>query len=139
MKKLLILITAVSIHWSALTQQEQCNLKVKVHNIQDVKGSLKLAIYDREDHFLKDAVTWGDTLIIDNIASFTFYDLKEGTYAVSIFHDENDNGKLDANFIGIPSEPYAFSNNAKGKFGPPSFEDCQIEVKRGEKEITIKL
>ena len=70
---------------------------------------------------------------------FTFEGLESGMYAVSLFHDENDNGKLDANFMGIPREPYAFSNNAKGFFGPPTFQDCQFEVVQGTKEIVISL
>ena len=119
--------------------QNACELVVKVMNIKEVKGSLMIAIYDHEDHFLKNEVMGKGKVIEANQIEFRFEGLGEGTYAVSIFHDENDNGKLDANFIGIPSEPYAFSNNAKGMFGPPSFEDCKIEVKGGSQEIVISL
>ena len=48
-------------------------------------------------------------------------------------HDENGNGELDANFVGIPKEPWGFSNNAKGKFGPPKWEDVQFSI--GEEAV----
>lgn len=118
---------------------DSCELLIKVDNIQLLKGKIKLAIYDHEDRFLKTAVTWGDLAIVDHSLVYSFKGLKKGIYAVSIFQDENENGKLDANFFGIPSEPYGFSNNAKGMFGPPSFKDCQFEIIESIQEITISL
>lgn len=58
---------------------------------------------------------------------FTVHDLKPGRYAVKIFHDENGNGALDTNVIGIPKEGYGFSNNG-GRFGQPSFDDAAVAV-----------
>ncbi|MDR1896327.1 MAG: DUF2141 domain-containing protein, partial [Prevotellaceae bacterium] len=59
-------------------------------------------------------------IVLDSIAS--------GEYAVSLFHDENDNYKLDVGAFGIPVEKTGFSNNAKGKMGPPKFMDCKFAV-----------
>ena len=65
---------------------------------------------------------------------------KSGKYAISIFQDKNGNKKLDTNWIGIPREPVGVSNNAKGSFGPPSFEDCVFEYQaESPKVLTIKL
>lgn len=100
---------------------------------------MMFAVYDHDEKFLKEAISWGDSKISENWVIYTFEGLKAGIYAISIFHDENDNGKLDTNFIGIPTEPYGFSNNAKGMFGPPDFKDCQVEVAAGKKEIVITL
>ncbi|HRD53082.1 MAG TPA: DUF2141 domain-containing protein, partial [Flavobacteriales bacterium] len=50
-----------------------------------------------------------------------FLSLPAGPHAVKVFHDVNANGKLDTNKIGIPNEPYGFGNDARGRFGPPSF------------------
>ena len=68
----------------------------------------------------------------------TFENIPEGTYAVSIFHDENNNDKLDSNFIGIPKEDYGCSNNAKGFMGPPKWKDAKFEL-NSDKTITITL
>ncbi|MEO9871309.1 DUF2141 domain-containing protein [Ekhidna sp.] len=138
MKKIILSILIIAI--SQLTfSQENCELVVKVENIKKIQGSLKIAVYDHHDHFLSKEIFGDDKLIKSDSVQFSFKGLGEGTYAVSIFHDVNDNGKLDSNFMGIPSEPYAFSNNAKGMFGPPSFEDCQFEIKDGLQKIVISL
>lgn len=55
-------------------------------------------------------------------------DLPDGTYALSVFHDENGNGKLDTNYIGIPKEAFAFSMNPKVFFGPPSFKKARFKL-----------
>lgn len=62
--------------------------------------------------------------------------LSKGDYALSVFHDENKNGKLDTNFLGIPKEGFAFSSNPKIYFGPPSFEKAKFQI---EMDRTIKL
>lgn len=60
--------------------------------------------------------------------TLTFEGLAPGDYAVQLYHDENDNGTMDANLFGIPSEGYAFSNRARGSFGPPKFEQMKFTV-----------
>jgi uncharacterized protein (DUF2141 family) len=62
-----------------------------------------------------------------------------GTWAVLAYQDENENGELDRNLIGIPSENYGFSRDARSKFGPPSFEDAAIAVKDEPTVTTLKL
>ena len=62
-----------------------------------------------------------------------------GKYAITIFHDVNDNEELDTNFIGIPKEPYGFSNNPKSSFGPPGFDDAVFEFEKDGYEIEIIL
>ena len=140
MKTITTFLLLILLFGVAYAQEEgDLQLVVKVENIKDLKGKMKFAIYDESDQFLKEAIDWGDTDILDHSVEFTFKGLKEGIYAVSIFQDENDNGELDSNFIGIPKEPYAFSNNAKGTFGPPSFEDCHFQLVDDNKEIIIRL
>ena len=70
------------------------------------------------------------------IVEFTLRNVKPGTYAVAVFHDLNGNGRLDRNFIGLPSEPYGFSNDV-GRRGPPSFEGALITVK--EPSTTVRV
>ena len=138
MKKQMLFISAFLLVLVSFGQQS-CELIVKVENIKKVEGSLMVAIYDHEDHFLTKEIIGKGKVIKSNQIEFHFEGLGEGTYAVSLFHDKNDNGKLDSNFMGIPSEPYAFSNNAKGMFGPPSFEQCKFEIKGGIHKIVISL
>ena len=68
-----------------------------------------------------------------------FPGVKEGTYAVSVFHDENSNGKLDAKFMGMPREGVGASNNAKGHFGPPKFDAAAFRFSGGRMELKITI
>ena len=67
-----------------------------------------------------------------------FQDVPAGTFAIAVFHDTNSNGKLDKNFLGIPKEGYAFSNNVFGTFRAPGFEDASFEFD-GNKTVKIKM
>jgi len=69
----------------------------------------------------------------------TFTDVAPGTYAVTVFHDINSNGKLDTSWIGWPQEPYGFSNDAPVNMGPPPFKLAAITVKEGAQTLRIIL
>ena len=69
----------------------------------------------------------------------TFSDIKPGNYAVSVFHDENQNKDLDQGMLGKPKEGYGFSNNVMGLIGPPSFKKARFYVPDGKSSIAIKL
>lgn len=69
----------------------------------------------------------------------TFKDLPGGTYAVAVLHDENDNGKMDKNFMGIPKEGYGASNNPRKRMGPPGFDEAKFSVIQPEQTIEIRL
>ncbi|HEV2566150.1 MAG TPA: DUF2141 domain-containing protein [Microvirga sp.] len=64
--------------------------------------------------------------------------VKPGSYAIAVFHDINGNGKLDRSFIGLPNEPYGFSNDV-GRRGPPSFEAARIVVKEPATTVVIPI
>jgi uncharacterized protein (DUF2141 family) len=66
-------------------------------------------------------------------------ELAPGRYAIAAFCDKNGNGTLDANFVGMPTEPYGFSRDARGVFGPPSWEDAAVELGDEETTLTISL
>ena len=70
----------------------------------------------------------------------TFVDVPAGPFAVSVFHDEDLDRTLDTGVFGIPSEDYGFSRDARGKFGPPGFEDARLDLAPGgSQRITIKV
>ena len=84
------------------------------------------------------SITGAKSSITNNQCVVTFENIPSGIYAVSIFHDENDNGKMDTNFMGIPKEDYGCSNDASGFMGPPKWSDAKFELKDNT-SITIKL
>ncbi len=69
----------------------------------------------------------------------TFSGVAPGDYAGSVFHDENGNGKLDRNFMGMPKEGVGASNDAAGRFGPPKFDDARFSYKGGPQSLTIHV
>jgi uncharacterized protein (DUF2141 family) len=72
-------------------------------------------------------------------AETTFRDLPYGTYAVAVLHDENGNGKMDKNFMGIPKEGYGASNNPRKRMGPPGFDEAKFSVTQPAQTIEIRL
>lgn len=69
----------------------------------------------------------------------TWDDLAPGTYAVKVIHDIDLNGRIDKNWLGIPTEPYGFSNNVHGNFGPPSFKEAAFTLDTAPKEVHLRL
>lgn len=117
-------------------------LSISFTNISEAKGSLYIGVYDSESSFLQEKkVVFKKVLPVRKKGSIELKisDLAPGFYAVSCFHDLNDNGKLDKNLVGIPSEPYGFSNNARPKFRAPKWEEAKFEIKSGENHIAIRL
>jgi uncharacterized protein (DUF2141 family) len=106
------------------------DLTIEVSGIAPDHGKIYVAVYDHADAF----PTSGRQLtgqILDPTArhlTVRFRDLPPGQYAAVAFQDSNGNGKLDKNFLGIPKEPYGFSNGARGSAGPPRFADAAITL-----------
>ncbi|MDT8413776.1 MAG: DUF2141 domain-containing protein [Flavobacteriaceae bacterium] len=96
-------------------------------------GKVVIAVYD-EKNFLK-KMTVQKILNPENNTVEVKLDLPSGNYCFSVYQDINQNQKLDRNFIGIPKEPIAFSNDYK-PFGPPKFKGCAVRV---EKNISLSL
>jgi uncharacterized protein (DUF2141 family) len=113
------------------------SIEVRVQGVT-AKGKVLVAVCDKTT-FLKDCAYSGSAPAKAGETVVTVDGVPTGSWAVLSYQDENDNGKLDRNVLGIPKEPYAFSRDARGRFGPPSFEDAAFEL-RDEKAITtIKL
>ena len=71
--------------------------------------------------------------------TFTYAGLPDGEYAIKLFHDVNGDGKMGTNLFGMPTEPFAFSNNAIGKMGPAKWKDAKFTVTNGNNTHAIKL
>jgi uncharacterized protein (DUF2141 family) len=79
------------------------------------------------------------TMVVDQKAQVVFTSLPYGWYGISLYHDENSNGEMDKNAMGIPKEAYGFSNNAKGFFGKPSYKKVMFQLKSDQMQIAINL
>lgn len=103
-------------------------LEITIKNIRKVTGSVMVGLFDNEKDFPKKAVAGKVIAVTGDSVTITFNDLNPASYAISVIHDENNNGKLDSSIFGIPKEGFAFGNNAMGRFGPPSFRNARIRI-----------
>ncbi len=110
----------------------QNTIEVEVSNFESNKGAAYIGLYNAENSFLENEYKGEIVEIKNKKAVLVFKDIPDGTYAVSVFHDEDGNGKLTTGFLGIPKERYGASNNAKGVFGPPKWDNAKFEVRNGE-------
>jgi uncharacterized protein (DUF2141 family) len=112
----------------AVYAQEELNITIT--GFQSTKGKAHVVIYDQEKGYPTDpsrALIYKTVPINPNRTVTLSVPLdKTGMLAVAAYHDENSNGKMDANFIGIPTEGTGASNNAKSPFGPPKFRDAKF-------------
>lgn|SRR5690554_4236621 len=115
---------------SLSTPNETYDLTVTIKNIKHVEGSIEIGLFNNGDRFMEAGQAYKSVSVkvTGNAETIVIKDLPKGTYAISLYHDRNSNGKCDRNFLGIPKEPYAFSNNFKPKFSAPTFSDCQFEL-----------
>ena len=116
------------------------NLTVNVSGIESIKGSLYIAVFKDPKSFPVFGNQWrGESIpVTEKSMSYTFNNIPNNTYGVAVFHDENNNGVLDKNALGMPIEPYGFSRNARARFSAPPFEDAQFNLK-GKQSIDISI
>lgn len=120
-------------------EKESYSISVEVVNADSNNGKMFFALHDNEGDFLKKEIMGAIEKLENNKSRAIFKNVPKGIYAISVFHDENDNGKLDTNSIGIPKEPFGCSNNAKGFMGPPKWKNAKFEVVNKDLTFTIKL
>jgi uncharacterized protein (DUF2141 family) len=110
----------------------------EVAGIASDEGHVMVALYD-EGGFLKTMVKGARLKAAGRSVSGTFGDVPAGVYAAVAFHDENGNGKLDFNPMGMPIEKMGFSRDAQGVMGPPTFADSKFEVNGAATVVSITL
>ena len=127
----------------AFAQSPSQRIHVKILNIRNNTGTIDCALFESPvgfpTEFLQSATTVMIKKIRDLQARCDFEDIPPGTYAIVVIHDENMNGKLETNWLGVPTEGYGFSNDAKGLFGAPSFSAASFQYIGQKLELTISL
>ena len=106
-----------------------CDLTLIVEGLKDDEGEVMVALANSKEDYKGDEPFRGAAVAIrERRAIHTFAAVPFGDYAIKLFHDRNDNERLDTNFLGIPKESYGFSNNVMGRFGPPSWEKARFSI-----------
>lgn len=115
------------------------DLIVKIAGMKTSEGSIRVGLFNTSAGFPKKQLRGELIEAKPGTVTAVFKDVPAGTYAVSAFQDINGNEKLDTNSFGKPIEPYGFSRNARGMFGPPSFDEAAFNVGQRASTIEFKL
>ena len=147
MKLILSLLIFVSLHSVAqegaksVESKTSIKIEIKVTEIKSTEGQIAVLLFNNENGFPQE---------VDKALKSQFFQIEgqekviefevpsTGEYAVTVFHDENGNKKLDTNWIGMPKEGIAVSNNAKGRMGPPKYKDASVQILEGA-SLQIRL
>ena len=138
MKFLIVFLSLISIFQ---TNRNMTKVKIEVQNLS-TKGAanVQIAIYDKANFLKTDIPNFSKIIKRENYDNFkVVFNLPQGEYAAAIFQDLNEDGKMNTNFFGLPTDPYGFSNNYKPVFRGPRFDDCVFNVKNEEINLSIKL
>jgi uncharacterized protein (DUF2141 family) len=116
-------------------------IRVVVRGLRNDEGRVGCSLFNDADGFPRDREKgyremW--TPIRNGSAMCEFDGIPAGTYAVSVLHDENSDGKMDFNWMGMPTKGYGFSNDAKATLLPPSFDTASFGY-NGEGTLSIAI
>ncbi|MCX6301035.1 MAG: DUF2141 domain-containing protein [Bacteroidia bacterium] len=112
----------------------QDTLRIEILGIRNDENVIMLQLFNENEEVIRQEMS----IIVEKKCTIIIEDLKPGKYAVRYFHDENGNGALDTNNLGIPTEGYGFSNDAYGMFGPKPFNEWLFEF-NASKKIILKI
>lgn len=115
----------------------ETSVTVRIFDVTSEEGQIVVSVFDSKRTWLKKPAYQEVVEAVDGVS--VEFSLPDGEYAVSVIHDIDANGKLKRSFIGIPKEPTGSSNDAKGKFGPPKYDDAKFSVAGEPVEVPIKL
>lgn len=127
----------------AIAQSSCPGIHVKILNIRNSIGAVACALFESPVGFPAEFLHYATNIMVirirDTQARCDFEDIAPGTYALTVVHDENFNGKLDINWLGVPTEGYGFSNDAKALLGTPSFSAASFPYNGQNLDLTISV
>jgi uncharacterized protein (DUF2141 family) len=145
-RKIFALTGAFLLLYSLALAQEQLRQENQIHveivGLRNDKGQVLCALFSSAGDFPKktdNALSRATSVISNRQAVCEFPGIPPSTYAISVFHDENSNGKLDTNLMGIPREGVGASNDARGHFGPPKFDAASFRFSGGRLALKITI
>ena len=117
------------------------NLFIQVSNIQEAQGTVWVGIYDSQGAFLhkEQAILKHEPIRQTGQLLVQIDDLPYGTYAVALFHDQNNNGELDLNWLGAPIEPFAFSAPLASNWRLPKFAEVAFPFRHSGQQLQMQL
>ncbi len=121
--------------------KKQKPLSITITDLKSATAPVIFSVYENPDTYLDPKAQLKTYRFVpkSKTLNIKLTDLKFGTYAIAFYQDMNDNGKIDKNGLGIPKEPYAFSNDIRPKMAAPSFADCKFNYSKKQNVISVKM
>ncbi len=132
-----ILILLVSLS-NISAQEGNRKITVTVVNATSSEGTVKFALSDKENFLIGKYIQTKQAKIEKGTSVVVFENVPAGEYAITCFHDKNDNGKMDFQPNGMPIEDYGASNNVMN-FGPPRYDDAKFTITNKDVSLAIKF
>jgi uncharacterized protein (DUF2141 family) len=137
-----LLLTFTTMGLTPDTQQNG-RILLTVENTRNEDGMIRVVLFNSEEGFpgkFEKGIKTVNVKAEQPVTKVTFENVPHGRYALSVLHDENENGRLDTNMVGMPKEGYAVSNDAKaGMFGPPEYDDAVFMLDSDEISMNVRL
>lgn len=131
MKKMILACLCMMLCSLSVSAQK---LTITVKNIKEHTGTLMIGVYD-EQHYMSTTTVGTEAKADKDEVTVTLILPAAEKYAVAIFQDKNGNGKLDTNFMGIPNEPFGFSNIKSYPMGTPKFKNAAFDLDKDMKLV----
>ena len=113
---------------------------VTVTGLRSEKGQVKIAVFNLPERWLGEQPVYSSAINVDGQSvTWKLNAIPYGDYGIAVLHDENKNGTMDKNFLGIPQEPYGFSNNVRVTLGPPKWDNSKFAVRGSTTEVSIEV
>ena len=129
-----ITVAALAMHVAVAEAAAAGTLHVQITGLESTDGSLAVALFSSEADYENQSnpVRRAWLPVTADVLEWTVEDLPAGHYALLAYHDVNGNRQIDFRRLGMPKEPVAVSNDARGIFGPPRFEAARFSIDSGE-------
>jgi uncharacterized protein (DUF2141 family) len=117
-------------------------LSLKIDQVNPIEGAIRILMFKGKDGFPNDpskAVYTKSVMVKNSVINLEIKGLSYGEYAIAVLHDINLNEKADKSIIGIPTEPFGFSNYPRITFGVPDFEDVAFSINEPQQELEIEM
>ncbi|MEO0817638.1 MAG: DUF2141 domain-containing protein [Pseudomonadota bacterium] len=119
---------------------DTASLTITLDGIANPTGTIRLGVFaGEEDYSNGGGITGANVTVDEDTETVTIEGLAPGEYGIKLYHDVDDDGDMDTNPFGMPTEPFGFSNNARGRFGPAKWDAARFEVTAGENTHAITV
>ena len=137
----LLLIMVLSSIGIGQDDVKEGELTIILSGFENNEGAAMIALSNSQEDYEKEGEPYrgNQSEIVEKKAMWTVNGLPFGEYAIKVFHDEDGDREMDTSFIGAPPEDYGFSNNARGTFGPASWEDAKFLFNSPKDTVYIKV